>query len=79
MLENKDIATKLADMHDKYVVVPAHKASNNVVFVFKNMISNVYLNNLVWGLMVSQIKLIKYSTYFLTTNQLFRHMHIIHR
>ena len=32
-------AAKLADMHDKYVV-PADKASNNVVFVCKNIVSN---------------------------------------
>ena len=54
---------KLADIHDKYVVVPADKASNN----------------LVWGLMVSKIKLIKppislNRKYFLTTNQFFHHM-----
>ena len=33
VFDNKEIATKLADIHDQYVVVPADKASNNVVFV----------------------------------------------
>ena len=35
MFENKEIAAKLADIHDTYVVVPVDKASNNVVFVCK--------------------------------------------
>ena len=34
VFENKEIAAKLADIHDKYVV-PADKASNNVFFVCK--------------------------------------------
>ena len=33
VFENKEIVAKLADMHDKYVVVPAEKSSNKVVFV----------------------------------------------
>ena len=32
VFKNKKIAAKLADIHDKYVGVPADKASNNVVF-----------------------------------------------
>ena len=32
VFEDKEIAAKLADIHDKYVVVPADKASNNVIF-----------------------------------------------
>ena len=37
VFENKEIAAKLANIHDTYVVVP-----NNVAFVFKNKnISNV--------------------------------------
>ena len=34
MFENKEIAAKLADIHDTYIV-PADKASNNVCFVCK--------------------------------------------
>ena len=40
VFDNKEIATKLADIHDQYVVVPADKASNNVVLSAYN-ISNV--------------------------------------
>ena len=40
VFENKEIAAKLADIRDKYVV-PADKASNNVVFVCNKMISNI--------------------------------------
>ena len=36
VFENKEIAAKLADIHDKYVVVPVDKTTNNVVFVCTN-------------------------------------------
>ena len=39
VFENKEFAAKLANIHDKYVV-PADKASNNVVFVCKYIIVN---------------------------------------
>ena len=41
VFENMEIAATLADIQDKYVVVPADKSSNNVVFVCKNNITNV--------------------------------------
>ena len=43
VFENKEIAAILADVHDKYVVVPADKVFNNVVFVLsaENIISYV--------------------------------------
>ena len=28
-----NVTAELADLHDKYVVIPADKASNNIVFV----------------------------------------------
>ena len=40
VFENKEIAAKLVDIHDKYDV-PVDKASNNVFFVCNNIISNV--------------------------------------
>ena len=31
---NPDVAAELVDLNDKFVVVPADKVSNNIVFVF---------------------------------------------
>ena len=36
------IAAKLADIHDQFVVVPADKASNNVVFVCKQILCPMF-------------------------------------
>jgi len=33
IFNDKDVIDNLADLHSKYVVVPADKASNNIVFV----------------------------------------------
>ena len=35
VFDNPDAAAKLAEIHEKFVVVPADKASNNIVFVCK--------------------------------------------
>ena len=35
VFDNPDVAAELVDLHDKYVVVPADKISNNIVFVCK--------------------------------------------
>ena len=35
-----DVAAELADLNDKYVVVPADKTSNNIVFVCKTRYIN---------------------------------------
>ena len=34
--KNPDVVDALSSLHDKYVVVPADKASNNIVFICKN-------------------------------------------
>ena len=36
VFKDKDAVKCLSDLHDKYVVVPADKAANNVVFVCKS-------------------------------------------
>ena len=41
VFENKEIAAKLADIHDKYALVAADKVSNNVVLSAKHIVSNV--------------------------------------
>ena len=41
VFNDKDVSATLSDIHDKFVVVPADKASNNVVFVCKNIIYSV--------------------------------------
>jgi len=33
IFNDKDVIDNLTDLHNKYVVVPADKASNNIVFV----------------------------------------------
>ena len=35
MFDDPDVAAELAEIHEKFVVVPADKASNNTVFVCK--------------------------------------------
>jgi len=35
IFNDKDVVDSLTDLHNKYVVVPADKASNNIVFVWK--------------------------------------------
>ena len=63
MLENKEIVAKLADIHDKYVVVLADKASNNAVFVYKKYYIQCLIKNLGMGSNGEQNK-----TYQTTTN-----------
>jgi len=38
IFNDKDVVDNLTDHHSKYVVVPADKASNNIVFVSKHTI-----------------------------------------
>ena len=50
VLKNPDVKKTLSTLHDKYVVIPADKASNNIVFVCKNyyiecLIKELGLNN----------------------------------
>ena len=33
MFDDPDVAAELAEIHEKFVVVPTDKASNNIVFV----------------------------------------------
>ena len=35
VFDDPDVAAELAEIHEKFVVVPADKASNNIVFVCK--------------------------------------------
>ena len=38
VLKDPDVITNLSNLHAKYVVVPADKAPNNIVFICKNII-----------------------------------------
>ena len=47
VFDDPDIAAELAEIHEKFVVVPADKASNNIVFVCKTHYINCEWNSLV--------------------------------
>ena len=46
VFKNPDAAKCLAKLHDKYVVVPADKAANNIVFVCKRYYYECLINEL---------------------------------
>ena len=46
VLHDPDVLANLSDLHDKYVVVPADKASNNIVFVCKTYYYNCLIKEL---------------------------------
>ena len=49
VFDDPDVAaTRLAEIHEKFVVVPADKASNNIVFVCKTHYINCLMEELVW-------------------------------
>ena len=43
---DQDVAAELAEIHEKFVVVPADKASNNIVFVCKTHYINCLIEEL---------------------------------
>ena len=75
VFEKKEIAAKLADIHDKYVV-PADKASNNVVFVCRKYYIKCLLGMGSNGETNKTIKppISLNGKYILTTHQFFHHM-----
>ena len=46
VFDDPDVAAELAEIHEKFVVVPADKASNNIVFVCKTL--SELLNGRAW-------------------------------
>ena len=54
LFDDQDVAAESAEMHEKFVVVPADKASNNIVFVCKTH----YINYLIEELGMSAIDII---------------------
>ena len=46
VFDDPDIAAELAEIHGKFVVVPADKASNNIVFVCKTRYINCLMEEL---------------------------------
>ena len=46
IFKDPNVAKHLSDLHDKYVVVPADKAPNNIVFVCKSHYINCLINEL---------------------------------
>ena len=46
MFDDPDVAAELAEIHEKFVVVPADKASNNIVFVCKTHYINCLMEEL---------------------------------
>ena len=47
VFDDRDVAAELAEIHEKFVVVPADKASNNIVFVCKNTLYKLF-NGRTW-------------------------------
>ena len=46
VFDDPDVAAELAEIHEKFVVVPADKASNNIVFVCKTHYINCLMEEL---------------------------------
>ena len=46
VFDDQDVAAELAEIHEKFVVVPANKASNNIVFVCKTHYINCLMEEL---------------------------------
>ena len=46
VFDDPDVAAELAEIHEKFVVVPADKASNNIVFVCKTYDINCLMEEL---------------------------------
>ena len=46
VFDDPDVAAELAVIHGKFVVVPADKASNNIVFVYKTHYINCLMEEL---------------------------------
>ena len=46
--KNPDVVDALSSLHDKYVVVPADKASNNIVFICKKKTLFAMSHNRAW-------------------------------
>ena len=46
VFDDQDVAAELAEIHEKFVVVPADKASNNIVFVCKTHYINCLMEEL---------------------------------
>ena len=46
VFDDPDVAAELAEIHETFVVVPADKASNNIVFVCKTHYINCLMEEL---------------------------------
>ena len=46
MFDDQDIAAEVAEDHEKFIVVPSDKASNNIVFVCKTHYINCLMEEL---------------------------------
>ena len=46
VFDDQDVAAELAEIHEKFVVVPADKASNNIVFVCKTHCINCLMEEI---------------------------------
>ena len=47
MFDDQDVAAELAEIHEKFVVVPADKASNNIEIFLQNTLYKL-LNGRAW-------------------------------
>ena len=50
--DDPDVAAELAEIHEQFVVVPADKASNNIVFVCKTHYINCLMEELGMSTMI---------------------------
>ena len=55
VFDDPDVAAELAEIHEQSVVVPADKASNNIVFVCKTHYINCLMKQLDMSTMISFI------------------------
>ena len=51
VFDDPDVSAELAEIHEKFVVVPADKASNNIVFVCKTHYINCFMEELGMSIM----------------------------
>jgi len=61
MFNNKGVVDNLTDLHTKYVVVPADKASSNIVFVCKTYYIECLHSVVKAGLLISIHDMVIYS------------------
>ena len=55
VFDDPDVAAELAEIHEKFVIVPADKASSNIVFVCKTHYMNCLMEQLSMNTMTGNL------------------------